>query len=48
MIELLAQSTKFINIEEVEIANKQADQPFDQEISCSKKGNDKENRLPKL
>ena len=48
MNELLAWSAKFINIEEVGVAKRQADQLSDQEKSHCEKGNSKEIRLPKL
>ena len=46
--ELLAQSAKFINNEEVKAIKKQVDWSSKQAKCCFEKGNGKENRLPKL
>ena len=48
MIELLARSTKFINMEKMEVAIRQANQSPKHDKSQFEKGNDKENRPLKL
>ena len=48
IIELLARLAKLMNMEEVKAAKKQTNRPSNQEKGQSKKGNGKENTLPKL
>ena len=48
MIELLARSTKFINMEEVEATKRQADRPIQEDKGWSDKKDGKENRPPKF